>query len=346
MGGRFDGILGVLSALEVIRTLRERGVSLTRPLVAIDWTNEEGARFPAMCTGSSVWAGTKSQEGLHELASLTEDGITMRRELERLKFLGEIPSSHKAIPLAAHFELHIEQAKRLERESKRVGVVTGIQGMRWYTVVIHGNEGHAGSTPMQDRQDALVAASKLVLEVEKEAKRVNGFGTVGFLKPRSDSTNTIIGEVRLAIDLRHPSESVLDEVEANFRQILKGLESETIGISSEFTRTWESEAVIFDAEAVDCVREAAAIVAGKDSCLTMYSCAGHDSAETARVIPTAMIFVPSKNGISHNPAEFTSQDQCVLEHETEADLSKYSADGAQTLLEAVLAYDKLLAARA
>ena len=327
MGGRFDGILGVLSGLEVVRTLKEKGVATTQPLAVIDWTNEEGARFPVMCSGSGVWAGTKTLDSLHALESLTEGGVTMGSELERLGFLGQTKCSYKENKLAAHFELHIEQAKRLEQTEKRVGVVTGVQGMRWYEVVIQGKEGHAGSTPMADRKDALVAASKIVLEVEKEAKRINGFGTVGFLKTRSEAPNTIVGEVKLTIDLRHPEEKTLDEVQHNLQRFLDQLESETKALRTNMKQTWGSEAVSFDNDALDCVRQAAANVAGQGSCMEMYSCAGHDSAETARVVPTAMIFVPSKDGISHNPAEWTSQEQC--------------ADGAQTLLEAVLAYDKL-----
>lgn len=330
LGGRFDGILGVLSALEVIRTVKEAGLVLQHPLAAVNWTNEEGARFPIMCSGSNVWSGTKSISDLHSLSSLTEPEKTMKSELTAIGYLGSTKCSHKVIPLAAHFELHIEQACRLEDSGNEIGAVTGVQGMRWYEVHIYGKEGHAGSTLMELRADAMVATAKLILFVQQEAEKQHAFGTVGFVKPKSESPNTIIGEVKLVIDLRHPSEQTLDKIEATFQEFLIGLEVETKGLKTSFCQTWKNVAAEFDVLAIQAVQEAAMSVVGS-SWKQMISYAAHDSAETAKVVPTAMIFIPSLKGVSHNPAEYSTPEQC--------------ATGAQVLLESVLRYSEMVLKR-
>lgn len=261
-----------------------------------------------MCSGSGVWAGRKSISDLYALESLAARGTTFESELQRIDYLGPIPCSHESpTKLSAHFELHIEQASRLERSSNTVGVVTGVQGMRWLNITITGREGHAGSTVLSERQDALVAASKLVLYVESEAKRVNGFGTVGFLKPRTESPNQIVGGVHLMVDLRHAENNTLDEQEANFRSFLQHLKQSGRISNFTFVRTWDNPSVSFDSDALLCVREAAANTTS-GAWMDLISWAGHDSAETAHVCPTAMIFVPSKDGISHNPAEWTDKE--------------------------------------
>jgi len=228
-----------------------------------------------MCSGSSVWANARDLSDLHNLASLTEPLETMKSELEKISYLGETECSYKANPLAGHFELHIEQATHLEETKKHIGIVSGVQGMRWYEVNIIGREGHAGSTPMNVRKDAMVAAAKMILHVEQIARKNEGFGTVGFLKAGSDAPNTIVGEVRLMIDLRHPSEQVLDEIESGFKAFLCSLESETKGLRTTIKRSWENAAVKFDQDAVACVAYAAESVCG-DSQTVMTSCAAHD----------------------------------------------------------------------
>lgn len=228
-----------------------------------------------MCSGSSVWADAKPLRDLHSLASLTEPGKTMKSELEQISYLGPVPCSYKANPLSAHFELHIEQASHLEETSTNIGIVSGVQGMRWYEVNITGREQHAGSTPMHVRRDAMVAASKLVLHVEKAATEYEGYGTVGYLKAGSDSPNTIVGSVRLMIDLRHPSEASLDEIESGFNSFLDSLRAETKGLETTIERVWENGAVAFDREAVQCVALAAEAVCG-GSRTRMISCAAHD----------------------------------------------------------------------
>ncbi|KAL3459564.1 beta-alanine synthase [Aspergillus heterothallicus] len=336
-GGRFDGILGVISALEVLRTIKALGIRTYAPLAAINWTNEEGSRFPKMCAGSGVWSGTESLAECHDLASIEalsdgESPLTMRTELQRINYLGNTPCSHVENPLSAHFELHIEQGSLLEKAMKRIGVVRGVQGMRWYAIHCLGREAHAGATPMSERADALVVLAKLTVKVEELSIREGAFGTVGVMRTKTNSTNTVPGGAFCTLDLRHQSEEVLDRIETGLRQYLFQLAEDRAGISVTMERTWSKRSVGFDKVTRACVQAAAIENAGHSMTMDMVSYAGHDSAETATVVPTAMIFVPSRGGVSHNPAEYTSAEECDL--------------GAKVLLDAVQRYDQHLRRKA
>ncbi|KAL2812919.1 hypothetical protein BDW59DRAFT_178371 [Aspergillus cavernicola] len=329
-GGRFDGILGVIAALQVLKTIKENGIKTLPPLAAIDWTNEEGSRFPKMCAGSGVWAGTEGLSECHDLAAIDASPDeaappTMGSELRRINYIGSTPCSYLQNPLSAHFELHIEQGSRLERAQKKIGVVGGIQGMRWYTVHCQGTEAHAGATPMDQRADALVVLAKFAVKVEELSLQEGAFGTVGVMRTKTNSTNTVPGGAFCTLDLRHQIEGVLDRIETELRAYLSQLTTSRSGITVLMGRTWSKRSVEFDQIARDCVQSAAVNIVGESMVMDMVSYAGHDSAETATVVPTAMIFVPSKDGVSHNPAEYTSEEHCDL--------------GAQILLEAVLKYD-------
>ncbi|KAK9416751.1 putative Peptidase M20 [Seiridium unicorne] len=327
-GGRFDGILGVISALHVLRAVKQSGIKTYAPLAAINWTNEEGSRFNKMCSGSGVWSGEESLDAVHTLADLSEPAKTMRTELERIGYRGDTPCSHQQNPLSAHFELHIEQGPRLENSQKKIAVVTGVQGMRWYEINCQGTEAHAGATPMTDRADALVVLAKFTVKVEELARREGAFGTVGILTTNTKSPNTVPGKSFCSLDLRCVKEEVLDTIEGELREYLKEMERERPGISSSMDRTWYKKSVSFDSIARNCVHSAARKVVGESLVEELVSYAGHDSAETTHVTPTAMIFTPSKDGISHNPAEFTTEEDCNT--------------GAEVLLNAVLAYDEYL----
>ena len=304
-GGRYDGILGVTAALEVLRTIHAAGYKPYAPLAAIDWTNEEGARFPKMCCASSVWSGSQSTQTQHALRDF--DGVDMRSELQRIGFLGSEKCSYIDMPLSAHFELHIEQGPILEKEGKKIGVVGGVQAMRWYKVTVTGREGHAGATPMDNRADALLAAAKLIAQVNTSVIAHGAVGTVGIVKTATEAVNTIVGNAWFSIDLRCPYEHELDSIEAELNEAAKELS--VAGLSFTFEQTWECPAVRFDETAINCVRESGQEYAGTNMCREMDSAAGHDSAETSMRVPTAMIFVPSKDGISHNPNEYTSKEE-------------------------------------
>eukprot|EP01037_Dinobryon_pediforme_P006384 gene6384-6450_t len=319
-GGRFDGILGVLAGLEVVRTLDKAGIVTRHPIEVIDWTNEEGARFAPAMVASGVFAGEFTLD--YALAQKDRDGVTLAEALDHAGFAG--PVEPGALPLAAHFELHIEQGPVLEAERLEIGVVEGVQGIRWYDVSVKGQTCHAGTTPMTLRRDALHAAARLAIAVDAIGRSDPGqsLSTIGLFQAFPGSRNTAPGEVRMTVDLRHPEVAGLDRMEAALAAQIAALESET-GCTAALSPIWSSPPVRFDPQVI-------AAIAGATQRLgythrTMLSGAGHDSVYTARVAPTGMIFVPCENGISHNVAENITPDEATR--------------GANVLLQAVLDYD-------
>ena len=326
-GGKFDGVLGVLAALEALRTLVEAGYQTYAPIEVVNWTNEEGSRFPPAMLASGVFAGAIDKARAH--ATTDAAGIRFDAALEAIGYRGETPCGEH--PLSAFFELHIEQGPILESEEKEVGIVTGVQGMRWYDILVTGEAAHTGATPMRLRKNALVGAARLVDRIDAiaHAHPPLAVGAVGTLDVKPNSRNVVPGEVALTVDFRHPDDAVLDAMEAELNAALPEI-LDPLGLAGTLTRIWAQPPVRFDADCVAAVREAAdrAGYSARD----IVSGAGHDAAYVARVAPTAMIFVPCRGGVSHNEAEFTSREQC--------------AAGAQVLLQAVLAYDRMLAERA
>ncbi|QQN66710.1 Zn-dependent hydrolase [Bradyrhizobium diazoefficiens] len=320
-GGKFDGILGVLAGLEVLRTLKEAGRSTRHPLMLVNWTNEEGARFAPPMLGSGVHAGIFDRQFAD--ARTSADGTRFVDALAAIGYCGTAKPG--TIRFAAMFELHIEQGPVLEARQKTIGVVRGVQGMRWYDATVVGQEAHSGSTPMDYRKDALVQASHLVLKVRDLAARYpQSVATVGSLSVMPNSRNVIPGSVRLSIDLRHASDAQLDAMEGELTGIVSEMSADG---KANLVPVWKNPAIDFDAKCVEAVRRGAE-TAGY-SMLDIYSGAGHDAANVARVAPTAMIFVPCLNGLSHNEAESATKEDC--------------AAGAQTLLNAVIEYDAMLA---
>jgi hydantoinase/carbamoylase family amidase len=327
-GGRYDGILGVHAALEVLRTLHEKGVSTHCPIALIDWTNEEGARFPGAMMASGVWS-TKSSTPLGACWGLQDkDGKPMKQALEEIGYLGQTKCDYRENGLECHFELHIEQGPILERESKSVGIVTSVQGMKWYAVRVSGVEGHSGTTPMPDRSDALVTASRLITAVRDAALNTKlGVATVGVVKSDTASQATIPGGIYFIIDIRCSTDDMVEQLAVAIFEAFDGIiASENNSTSYAIQRTWGLPESKFHDRCIDAVRVSALESVGADQIMDMKSKAGHDSAWTSRVCPTSMIFVPSKGGISHNPNEYTSPEHCAL--------------GAQILLDAVLRYDE------
>lgn len=304
-GGRFDGVLGVIGALEVLRTLKESNIEPFAPICAINWTNEEGARFDSGCSGSAVWSGLRSLSFGHSLVA-KDSGNTLEIELSQIGYRGGNSCSYQTNPLSSHFELHIEQQIRLKAEHKSIGIVTGVQGIRWYKARVHGQQGHAGSVAVRDRADAFVATAKIILWLEKRALEESAFATVGTFDSKGMSPNTIPGTADITIDLRHYSEATLDRLEQNLLDFMNQLKADNSKFSFELARTWRSPAADFDAGAIAAIR--GAVAEEKVSSMQMRSYAGHDSALTAIKVPTAMIFVPSEGGISHAPEEYTCKD--------------------------------------
>ena len=322
-GGKFDGALGVLAALEAMRTLHDLGYETNAPIEVVNWTNEEGSRFAPAMLASGVFAGVFTADYAHSRTD--RDGKSFGEELARIGYKGSEPAGSRKF--SGLFELHIEQGPILEDEGRMIGVVQGVQGIRWYEVRVTGQDAHTGATPMRLRKNALLGAARMIDRIDAIAREhsPNAVGTVGLIENRPNSRNVIPGEVFFAVDFRHPDEAVLEVMEAKFRVALKGI-LEPLGLTYAESRIWSSPPVKFAPDLIDCVR-IGADKAGFQS-RDMISGAGHDAAYIARVAPTTMIFVPCAGGISHNEAESTSFDEC--------------AAGAQVLLNAVLEFDRRL----
>jgi N-carbamoyl-L-amino-acid hydrolase len=322
-GGKFDGVLGVLGALEAMRTLHETGYETNAPIEIVNWTNEEGARFAPAMLASGVFAGVFSPD--YAFGRADRDGKTFGDELARIGYKGAEKAG--ARKFSAMFELHIEQGPILEAEGRMIGVVQGVQGMRWYEVTVTGEAAHTGTTPMALRKNALIGAARMIERIDAIARDhpPDAVGAVGLIENRPNSRNVVPGEVFFTVDFRHPDDKVLDVIEGKFRAALPQI-LEPMHLTYNEARIWDSPAVKFAPELIACVRAGAEKAGFKSR--DMISGAGHDAAYVARVAPTTMIFVPCAGGISHNEAESTSFDEC--------------AAGAQVLLNAVLEFDRKL----
>jgi N-carbamoyl-L-amino-acid hydrolase len=324
-GGKFDGVLGTLAALEALRTLVEAGYETYAPIEVVNWTNEEGSRFAPAMVSSGVFAGVLEKGWAQSRQD--RDGMTFAAALDAIGYRGQERCGEH--PLSAFFELHIEQGPILETEGKDIGVVTGVQAMRWYEVTVTGQDTHTGTTPMHLRKNALLGAARLIDAVDAIGrKHPPGVATVGRIENRPNSPNVVPGEVFFMADLRHPDGRALDAMEADFRAALPAI-SEPLGLGVAMQRIWGQSELRFNADCVAAVRRAAELTGY--SSRDIVSGAGHDAAYVSRVAPAAMVFVPCRGGISHNEAEFSSKEQC--------------AKGAQVLLRAVLDYDRMLAER-
>ena len=323
-GGKFDGVLGVLSGLEAMRTLHETGYETNAPLMIVNWTNEEGSRFAPAMLASGVYSGVFTEE--FAWSREDRDGKAFGAELERIGYKGSIPVGTQKFQ--AMFELHIEQGPILEAEGKMIGVVSGVQGMRWYEVTVRGQESHTGATPMGLRKNALLGAARMIEAIHQVGMRhLPGVASVGLIENRPNSRNVVPGEVFFTVDLRHPDEAVLDQMEKEYQAALPKIASE-LNLELEEKRIWKSPAVNFAPDLIACVKHGAE-KAGY-SYRVMASGAGHDACYVARVAPTTMLFSPCLGGLSHNEAESVKPEEC--------------AASAQVLLNAVLEYDRRLIA--
>ncbi len=305
-GGKYDGNLGVLAALEVIETAIESRVDLQRPLAAAFFTNEEGSRFPPDMMGSLCYTGGLTVE---EAMSTTDaDGASVGDELDRIGYRGPTPCPGP-VPYA-FVELHIEQGPVLERDGMRIGAVTGVQGISWTEVNITGQSNHAGTTPMSMRRDAGLAAGELVVAVRRIAAEIGGtqVGTVGALRLHPDLVNVVAARSRLIVDLRNTDDYDLQAAERRLlAEAQRIAEAENVEIDTKWVARFEP--VVFDPRVVGLVESTASSLGL--SVRRMPSGAGHDAQILAGVCPAGMVFVPSVKGISHNPAEFTEPDDLV-----------------------------------
>ena len=299
-GGRYDGNYGVLGGLEVIETCQQAGIEPARPLAVAFFTDEEGARFAPDMLGSLVYAGGLAVEEAHDIVGI--DGARVGDELARIGYLGPLPCPG-AVP-HAFVELHIEQGPVLEMESYRIGAVTGVQGISWQELTIEGQSNHAGTTPMAMRHDPAFAAARVTVFVRELALQLGGHqvATVGKIDAFPNLVNVVPARVHLTVDLRNTDGAVLRDAEAELAAFVDEVEAaEGVRIARRTLARFEP--VAFDPRVIDLVeRVARSFELGTKR---MPSGAGHDAQMLARVCPTAMIFVPSVKGISHNPAEHT-----------------------------------------
>lgn len=297
-GGKFDGNYGVLAGIEVVRTLNDHGIETEAPIEVAFWTNEEGSRFVPVMMGSGVFAKAFTLE--HAYAATDTEGKTVKGELERIGYIGsQVPGDH---PIGAYFETHIEQGPVLEDHDKTIGVVTGVLGIRWYDCVVTGMEAHAGPTPMALRKDALQVATKLMQEVVACAHRhpPHGRGTVGMVQVHPNSRNVIPGRVKFSIDLRNATDALCEAMDADIRAVAAKLSADS-GLPIEITPVSAYPAQPFHADCIAAVQKAADTLGYSN--MRAVSGAGHDAVYMARLAPAGMIFIPCKDGISHNEIE-------------------------------------------
>ena len=306
--GRFDGCLGVLGGLEILATLAENGVSTRRPLEVGFFTDEEGCRFGTDMLGSAVATGRLELEQVYGLRD--HAGLCVRDEIERIGFLGV--ADPRRAPPHAYIETHIEQGPILAAAGVQIGVVTGVQGISWSELTVHGLAAHAGTTPMHMRRDAGVATSRINLAM-RDLVASGRFGelraTMGLMAPYPGLVNIVPGRMLATVDLRNPIEALLVEAEAELREKIAEIAA-LEGVEVISRQTARTPPVDFDPALVARV-EASAEALGL-SHMRIVSGAGHDAQEWARRCPTAMVFVPGeRDGISHNPREFSTMEACA-----------------------------------
>jgi N-carbamoyl-L-amino-acid hydrolase len=295
-GGKFDGAYGVMAGLEVVRRLNDLGVRTRAPIEVAAWTNEEGSRFVPTMMGSGVYAGVHPLESVH--AQKDVDGISVGDALQTIGYRGDA----KPIPIAAYFEAHIEQGPVLEDTKTTIGAVQGALGQRWFDVDIVGQDAHAGPTPMALRKDALLAASRLVIQVNRVARDYpdNARATVGHMRVSPNSRNVVPGAVSMTMDVRNARDETLLAMVEDLRRSARMIAAEC-KVMIEVREVLYFPPSEFDPKLVDSVRRSAAALGL--SCRDIVSGAAHDAVYINRVAPTAMIFVPCEGGLSHNELE-------------------------------------------
>jgi len=305
-GGRFDGILGVMGALEVLRTIDENGLQTERPIVIVNWTNEEGSRFSPAMVGSGVWAGVQERDWVYGRSDI--DNLKFEDELVRIGYKGKIPA--EKWPIHAYYEYHIEQGPVLEREGQIIGAPEGILCLHWYDVYLKGEANQVGPTPMEGRHDALCAAAEMILQVNRLPDRMGGnmVATVGEIQNYPNSRNIIPDKVHFTVDIRSWDDILAlkswNLIRRDFEEI-----AEKRGCPIEIEETWRVERSVFDEKLVQGILKTADELGYPSH--HMVSGAGHDASYMNQIAPTAMIFIPSIGGRSHVEVENSRWEDCA-----------------------------------
>src|SRR6516165_5028372 len=305
-GGKYDGVLGTLAALEVVRTLNDAGIETQAPICVCNWTNEEGSRFAPAMMASAAYVGDFTTEDI--LSRKDADGVTVGEALDTIGYRGVMPVG--AQKLGCFVELHIEQGPILEAEGKTIGVVDSGQGVLWYDGEIIGFESHAGSTPMPLRRDALATLSEIVLAVEGIAKKhgPNAVGTVGEAVIGKPSRNVIPGEIAFTVDCRSADAAIMDALDKDLRaRVTEIAARRKVEVTLELV--WRKAPTHFNPKLIEAVENAAKMLGYSHRRIT--SGAGHDACNLNTKIPAAMVFVPCKDGVSHNELEDATQSDCA-----------------------------------
>ena len=297
-GGRYDGVLGVLGALEVVRSMNDLGLKTRRPIVVTNWTNEEGARFAPAMLASGVFAGIHTEDYAKSRRDM--EGKLFGEELARIGWVGDEPVG--ARKMHAMLELHIEQGPILEAEGKTIGVVTHGQGLWWLEITLTGKDAHTGSTPMNMRVNAGLGMARITERVHQIAMshQPNAVGAVGQVKVFPNSRNVIPGKVIFTVDIRSPEQGKLDAMRAEVERAAHAV-ARDLGLGCEIEAVGHFDPVTFDPGLVKVVRGAAERLG--HSHMDIISGAGHDACWINRVAPTVMIMCPCVDGLSHNEAE-------------------------------------------
>ncbi|GGA15488.1 Zn-dependent hydrolase [Neptunicoccus cionae] len=316
-GGKYDGILGVLGGLELLRSMNDLGVKTKHPIVVTNWTNEEGTRFAPAMLASGVFAGMHTQDWAH--AREDAEGLKFGDELARIGWKGDEPVGERK--MHAFFELHIEQGPILEAEGKDVGVVTHGQGLSWTQVTVTGKDAHTGSTPMPMRKNAGLGMARMLEQVEEIAwsHKPDAVGAAGHIDVYPNSRNVIPGKVVFTVDFRSPQLDVIKDMETRFKAAAQKI-ADDMGLGVEFEKVGGFDPVEFDEGCVTAVRNAAERLGYSHR--NIVSGAGHDACWINRMAPTAMVMCPCVDGLSHNEAEEISKE--------------WAAAGADVLMHAVL----------
>ena len=297
-GGKYDGVLGVLGGLEIIRTLNDLDIKTKHPIEIVNWTNEEGTRFAPPMLSSGVFASMHTEEWAYNRED--SEGKKFGDELKRIGWRGEEPVGERK--LHAFYELHIEQGPILEDENVDIGVVTHGQGLNWLQVTLVGKESHTGSTPMPKRVNAGLGMARITQLVDEIAlsHAPHAVGAIGHIDVYPNSRNIIPGKVVFTVDFRHPNKEVIQDMEDRMRKGAADI-AEKIGLTMDIETVGNFDPVEFDKDCVEKVRDAAKTLGY--SHMNIVSGAGHDACWINRVAPTAMIMCPCVDGLSHNEAE-------------------------------------------
>ncbi|WP_315833815.1 Zn-dependent hydrolase [Bradyrhizobium prioriisuperbiae] len=305
-GGKYDGILGTLAALEVVRTLNDAGIETETPLCIVNWTNEEGSRFQPAMMASAAYAGDFTTDDI--LSRTDAEGVSVGQALDSIGYRGAEPVGQ--IKLSSFVELHIEQGPILEAENKTIGVVDHGQGIIWYNGTMTGFASHAGSTPMPLRRDALATFSEVVLAVEKLARDhgPNAVGTIGEVVVANPSRNVIAGDLTFTMEFRSSDEATLAKLDRALHPVVAEIAARR-KVAIDLDTLWRKEPTHFNADVIKAVETATNMLGYSNRRVT--SGAGHDACNMNGVMPTAMIFVPCKDGVSHNELEDATQPDCT-----------------------------------